>query len=701
MHSKFTFILLVLLIFFLPKISISQEDLMFNIEQIIEEIAVSYNEDNTESEQLDYSELYSVLESFYNDPINLNLATNDELSQLFFLTEFQIYSIINYRTRYGNFLSIYELQNVDGIDIETLKFLLPFVFVDLIKSTGTTTPKFKNMFKYGKNTLITRYQQQIQKAEGYKITEQDIIDKKATNRYIGDPSKLYLKYNYSYKRDLSIGLTAEKDPGEQFFQGAQKYGFDFYSAHIQLNNVKFFKKIILGDYSAQFGQGLTLWTGLAFGKTTSISNVIRKARGINRYTSSNEAKFFRGEAATLQFGNFTITEFFSYKKIDANVLFYSDTVDIETEEDIINAFEEDGYHRTEKEIDAMNNVKEIVTGANATWNTEKIKLGLTTAYSHYSANLQSKNEVYKLYNFSGKSNFNAGLDYLITLKQINIFGEISISQNLGWATLNGAVIDFVPEFKMSVIQRYFSPNYHSLYSSPFSEGNKSYNESGIFIGAEFYPIKKWRLDMYIDAYKFPWLKYQVDAPSHGMEYALQLNYFTSRSIDMYMKFKYETKEKNITLNSERQILPYTTSKLRYHLNYTVNEELKFKSRIELTYYNKQDSSKWGYFVSQTIQYKPIKLPLTFSLFLAVFDTQYETRVYSYEPDVLYGFSIPSYNGQGFRFAFVTKYQIIKSLAFWFRISNTYYDNKEYISSGLNKINSNNQTEVKLQLKYTF
>lgn len=444
-----------------------------------------------------------------------------------------------------------------------------------------------------------------------------------------------------------------------------------------------------------------MWTGLSYGKTSSIASVIKKARGISKYTSANEAKFFRGEALTVELGDFSFTEFFSYKKVDANLISSSDTTKFSTEEEVTNAFEEDGYHRTYKEVEAMNNIAEIIAGGNLKWNSSKVKLGLTGVYSHYSAKLQASDDPYKLYNFSGNSNINAGLDYMISLKQVNFFGETSLSQNLGWATLNGAVINFVPEFKMSVVQRYFSPEYQSLYSSAFSESNKTYNESGIYIGAEFYPIKKWRLDIYVDAYKFPWLKYGIDSPSKGIEYALQLNYFTRRDIDMYVRFKYEVKEKNITLNSERKILPYTTSKIRYHLNFTPNDQLKFKSRIEVAYYNKSDSVQWGYMLAQTVQYKPKKLPLNFSLHLAVFDTQYETRLYSYEPDVLYGFSVPSYNGQGYRVAFVVKYQILRQLAFWFRISNTYYANKDSLSSSLNMINSNNQSEVKLQLKYTF
>ena len=40
-----------------------------------------------------------------------------------------------------------------------------------------------------------------------------------------NPDKYYTRFRYSYRTNISIGLTAEKDPGEQFFKGAQKTRF--------------------------------------------------------------------------------------------------------------------------------------------------------------------------------------------------------------------------------------------------------------------------------------------------------------------------------------------------------------------------------------------------------------------------------------------------------------------------------------------
>lgn len=682
------FLILFISAILFQKQTFAQEDLMYHIEEIIEEIAASSDE------ELDYSQLYSTLETYYNDPINLNTATIEELSELIFLTEFQIYSLVNYRKKFGNYNSIYELQFVDGIDTETLKRLLPFVSVEAIKQP--TKLNFAKVLTYGKHTVIARYGRQLQTKAGYKITDT------TKSRYLGSPDKIYIKYGYQYKNKISFGITAEKDDGEQFFKGAQKYGFDFYSAHFQLNDIAFFKKIIIGDYSAQFGQGLTMWSGMGFGKSTGITNVIKKARGVNRYTSVNEQNFFRGEAVTMQFGKFNFTEFVSYKKLDANTntIIY-DTINGE-EEELISSFLESGYHRTPSETAKIKTVGEFVSGGNLSWTSNILKLGLTGVYTKYSKSMSPNAAPYRVFDFLGNSNFNGGLDYLLTLKQFIIFGETSMSQNFGWATVNGAVFDFVPEFKMSIVQRYYSPDYQAFFALPFSAGNKPYNESGVFVGAEIYPIKKLKIDAYIDSWKYPWLRYGINGPSKGMDYVIQISHFTRRDVDMYFKFKYITKDKNYTVNDQVQIKPYSTFKYRYHINYTPSETIKLKTRIELCNYISDTINTLGYVIYQAVQYSPKKIPFTFNLLFAVFDTEdYNTRIYCYEPDVLYGFSVPAYSGKGERIVFVVKYQLTSKLNFWFRIANTYYHDKKDLGSGLDAIKGNNKTDIKLQVKYTF
>lgn len=687
--------IIVLLFFSLFSLYLSaQENEMPNLEEIVEEIASSSDV------ELDYTTLFTTLENLYYFPLDLNSATKDDFNDFIFLTEFQIYSILNYKKKFGAFQTIYELQFVDGIDFITLKRILPFVTISNDKVKQETN--FKNIFLYGKHNTIIRYQRLLQEKAGYLISDSVININPDKSRYLGSPDKLYLRYGYQYKNKLSYGITAEKDDGEQFFNGVQKYGFDFYSAHFQINDIGIFKKIIVGDYLAEFGQGLTLWSGMTFGKTSSIGNVIKKPRGVNKYSSVNESAFFRGEAVTLEFGQFTFTEFLSYKGVDGNVDVINDTlVDYEQ---IITSFLETGYHRTPSEVIKRKSIDEFVTGANLTWTESKLRLGLTGVYYSFSSPFVGNGRPYTYFEFTGKDNYNMGVDYLLSLGKVNFFGETSFSRNLGGATINGAVIDFVPEFKMSVIHRHYNYDYEALYAQPFSEGNKPNNESGIFVGAEIYPIKKWKIDAYIDSWKYPWLRYGVNGPSKGVEYLTQLSFFPRIDLDMYVRFKYETKEKNNT-SIESGITPlidYSTLKLRYQINYTATNSWRLKNRLELVKYSLNSQSEWGYLLYQDLQYNPDKLPFVFTLHFAIFDTEsYDSRIYAYEPDVLYGFTVPAYYGKGTRLAFVLKYSVLNNLDFWFRIANTYYYDQDGLGSGIDYIEGKNRTDIKLQLRYKF
>src|SRR3546814_1029555 len=76
-------------------------------------------------------------------------------------------------------------------------------------------------------------------------------------------------------------------------------GFDFYSAHLLLKPSRgVFKKIVLGDYLLQFGQGLVLWNGFSLGKGPAALNIARQGRGIRAHSSAGESYFFRGLATT-------------------------------------------------------------------------------------------------------------------------------------------------------------------------------------------------------------------------------------------------------------------------------------------------------------------------------------------------------------------------------------------------------------------
>jgi hypothetical protein len=120
--------------------------------------------------------------------------------------------------------------------------------------------------------------------------------------------------------------------------------------------------------------------------------------------------------------------------------------------------------------------------------------------------------------------------------------------------------------------------------------------------------------------------------------------------------------------------------------------------MEHVFYKGLEKEK-GLMIFQDIQYVPTKIPLNISARIAWFSTDsYNSRVYAYENDLLYTFSIPAYYGSGFRTYLNLNYKIAKNIDCWFKIANTSWNDRDIISSGYNEIQGNNKTELKFQLR---
>ncbi|MGB0424727.1 MAG: hypothetical protein ACPGED_10395, partial [Flavobacteriales bacterium] len=386
------------------------------IEQRIEIISESLDE----GEELDYTTLLDDLNHFYDVKIDLNHTDALELSALNLLTEFQINALLDHIDTYGPLQKIWELQSVKLWDLPTIYNVLPFVKTNSVSELSGV--KLKKVLKEGSHDLFLRYQQVLETPIGYT----EAPEGSTSARYLGDQSRMYARYRFTYARNISIGFTAEKDPGEEFFTGSQKQGFDFYSAHFFYQDKTFVRKALIGDFQAQFGQGLTLWSGLAFGKSAAVMGVKRTALGIRPYTSVDENRFLRGGAITLGAKNVEVTAFYSKKDIDANLVSFGDTLSEEANP-VISSFQQSGFHRTENEMFDKDAISETYFGTNVSYKTRNLSLGLTGVASRFDAEVNRNLALYNQFEFNSNENQVVGVDYSFGLKNVNFFGETSMS----------------------------------------------------------------------------------------------------------------------------------------------------------------------------------------------------------------------------------------------------------------------------------
>ncbi|MBI9054083.1 MAG: helix-hairpin-helix domain-containing protein [Bacteroidales bacterium] len=657
------------------------------LEDLIEEIA-----SNTDAE-IDYTSLYEDLNYFINNPLNLNTAKKEDLERLQILNDFQIKSLLNYIKKNGEMLSIYELQLVHGFTLKEINQILPFVGVS--ETIVDDQFRFRNALKYGNHQVFLRAQRFVEEQEGFSSISDSALTESPNSRYLGNEYRLYTKYKFNYKDKIYWGFTAENDPGEEFFTGNNSNGFDFYSGHLQVNDIGIVKTITLGDFQAKFGQGLVLWSDMGLSKSSYVLNIRKKAQGLKKYSSTNENVFMRGAGTTIAIKNFDVSVFYSNKYIDANIQDSTDN-DIAS----VSSFQNSGYHSIPSEIADKDAIKEQITGGNITFNHSLFKLGLTAINYQFGSELLKDTTPENQFKFQGNENSNLSLDYQFGFWDFSFFGEEAISSSGGTAFLNGMLVNLAPQISLSAMHRHYDKKYQANYANAFAESSGNSNESGFYFGIEIHPIKHWQISAFYDSYKFPWIKTGVDAPSEGVEWFAQIDYNPNRSIGMYFRLKNE--EKQVNTNTESGVDKISTQnnfKLRYHLNYRINENLSLKNRIETSKFTETSESSYGYVIYQDIFYELSKIPLSLNMRYAIFDTDsYDSRIYAYESDILYAFSIPAYYSKGTRMYFNLKYTVGKFMDIWLRYAQTYYSNKETISSGLTQINGDTKSEIKLQVR---
>jgi hypothetical protein len=651
--------------------------------------------ENTES-TIDYTDLQAQLEYYFEHKINLNKTTSYELQQLVFLKQSEIASIFKHIEKYGNYESIYELQAVENLSEESMDLLKYFCYV----TEYNKQLRLNELKELGKTEIIYQLDFDLQEKAGYKTASLQAQNKQY---YLGSPYRNVLRLKQQIGKNITIGYTAEKDAGEQFFAGAQSAGYDFNSAYLQAQNWGNFKQIIVGDFQANFGQALTFSSGLSARKSAYVLNTSRNFQMIRPNRSINEFEFLRGIALQYQYKSWFLIPFVSFKTINTNLAL----VDSSTNpfEGFTN-FSLSGLHRTNNEIADKNNINQQIIGAHIRKSFKPIEMGITLVKTNYNLPLLKGDALYQQYNFSGTTLINTGFDYKLNFNNALLLGEFSMSNGNAFANSHTLLIPIDAKLDVCLLYRNFDRNYQTTYSGPFAENSDARNETGFYTGLSFKPNRAFTINTYIDFFKSAWLRYQVDAPSKGYDVLVETQYNPSKAINTYVRYRYENKERNKPNNENdlNDVLEdQTKQQWRFHIKYKMSLALESESRIELSTFNSANiAASNGFLVFQDIKYKFLSNKMSINARLALFNIDnYNARIYAYEDNVPYTFSVPLYQNNGTRFYLVYKYQINKHIKIFLRYSQTKYTNVNTIGSGLEQINGNTQSDLITQLQLLF
>ena len=177
------------------------------------------------------------------------------------LTEYQLASLADYRSRHGDILSWKELALVDGFSQEAVAALKPFLSLAsdrLPGSTDTLRTHARSLLRYGLKAVGGKL-----KAEGPSW--------RAGAAWRGSDGTFHGEYNW---RSL---------------------------------------RIVAGDFNVRWGQGLAVWSGFSMESLSSLAAFSRRAGGVSPVWSFNSSTVLRGGAAEWSPGRFRFTGFASVK----------------------------------------------------------------------------------------------------------------------------------------------------------------------------------------------------------------------------------------------------------------------------------------------------------------------------------------------------------------------------------------------------
>ena len=651
------------------------------MEEVLEDLSVN-NDINNSVNSLNWENELEELSNRLQEPVNLNSATREQLEQFPFLSDIQIEHLLAYIYIHGQMETIYELQLVEELDRQTIQYLLPFVCIKAINNEPAFRWKtmLKDAGRYGKNEVLTRLDIPFYKRKGYEYT------------YLGPSVYNSVKYTFRYRDQLYAGGVAEKDAGEPFAALHNRYGYDYYSFYLLLQNCGRLKLLAVGNYRLSFGQGLVMSTDYLMGKTIYASSFNNRSTGIKRHSSTDEYNYFRGVATTVALTKrLSVSAFYSHRNMDGVV----------TDGEITSVYKT-GLHRSRKEADKKNLLTSQLTGGNVSYQQNHIRLGITGVYYVFNRPYEPELTGYSKYNIHGNHFYNLGIDYAYRWRRFSFQGETAIGKQ-GWASLNRLQYSPVQDIQFMLIHRFYSYDYWAMYAHSFGEGSTVQNEQGYYVGLETTPFSHWRFFVSFDLFSFPWKKYRINKPSRGTDGLIQATFTPRTNLSMYLKYRYKQKERDLTGSKGTLTLPIFHHQLRYRLNYSLNDVFSSRTTLDYNHFHSQDrAATKGYQVTQMIS---SQLPWT-RLFADVqgsyFCTDdYDSRVYVSEKGLLYTFYTPSFQGRGFRCAVRLRYELNKHWLFITKFGETIYLNRNEIGSGNDLIYGNKKADIQMQLRIKF
>jgi hypothetical protein len=588
------------------------------VSEIIIDIAEDLAADESDPEAV--SGFIERLRELAEDPVKINSLDAEELSRLFFLSDFQLKVLHDYILTAGSIMTPFEISNIPGFDRSNAEMMIPFItFTPEMGPAKMGAPDWRSTFL---TNLTTK-------------TPSD-------TGMIGSPWKVLSRYKIK-AGSFSGGFTAEKDAGERFMSD-KKPLTDFFSAHLSYKGQGLLRQIIIGDYAARFGYGTNINTGIRTALSVASPGNLQGRNEIKPYTATDENNFFRGGAAELSVKNISLFAFYSVNRSDATTAAGGDSSYTRIE-----SFYKSGLHNKNSLLQKKDTYTENNYGINLSFSSDNIRIGLLWSVTGLSLPVfAGSGKPGDLYDFTGDFNCLYTAYYKSQIRKILLTGELSVRPDQSFALIQGVSLRPSDRLTINMLYRNYARGFFSFHGRGPGISSSTSNETGIMGNFTFEAAKNLFISAGCDIHNFPWLRYRSSSPSYGKKQEIRLKYSPRRNISI--EASYNTRSTMSDKEAEAGI-PWQEKTLsntfKTTIKYSPHPQLKFSTRID--YKTLSPGSGRGTLLLQDISYAFASLPLNLWFRHCIFGTDdWGSRIYTWENDLLYNFSIPALSGKGSR-----------------------------------------------------
>jgi len=550
-------------------------------------------------------------------PINLNRATAEQLESCGLFTPYQVHSIISYRDKYGDLLSVYELASLSGFRKQRLE-------KQAIYMTVGETVRSNPVSRAGTRILV--------------FAGSSLTNTKDQVLYPGSPLKSSLRMKTGVGKRVRAGLAYEKDQGER---GLWEYGPEHLTGYFEVNGPGILENIIFGNYRINNGMGLIQGAGLMHTPEAAQSRPLLLS-SLKPYAGAGESIIHQGAACKLNLGITKVMLWSSFQNTDLSL---ANPGSASEETDWSEFIRETGMHRTANEIAGRNLGYLGCAGIQVLVNTGKLILG--TQYSVEINGLTTSGKDSLRY-FGGPALYHSSsIQWGWRLGRMELYGEFAPGQKNSSALMGGGRF-FINDFLSGLVQlHWYGTAHRETFASAYASGSHILNEQGLLILIRAEPFREVRADFSVELYKYPAPRTLVRVPSSGYRYNLTLNNGSLGKLQWRLRTVLSSRQQtpSADLSGIRPLSIIQNSRVDGRLIYKPLPGFSWQSRLVISY-TSGNASRKGHATLQQVNFrlnKKLRATLQFVMFHV---PCWDNRIYLYEPGLYQQFRFPVYSGTG-------------------------------------------------------